>query len=58
MYNNCYKSLKGNTFVRCGTGVALDDRGLTWDTTNCPPGGPFEQDLESFDYVSFHFHDS
>ena len=45
-------SLQGNTFVRCGVGVALDDRGLTWDTANCPPGGPFQQDLESFDYVS------
>jgi hypothetical protein len=42
---------RGNSFENCDVGIEFDCRGLTWDLDNCVVGGPFEKDLESFDYL-------
>ena len=39
-----------NIFINCDMGVWFDDRGETWQQEPCPPGGSFEQDLDSFFY--------
>lgn len=46
-----HNTIENNTFISCDLAVAFDDRGLTWDTSYCAPGGAFEQDLDSFKLV-------
>ena len=46
-----HNTVENNTFVDCDIGINLDDRGLTWDTSNCPPGGAFQIELEGYNYT-------
>eukprot|EP01062_Namystynia_karyoxenos_P027618 TRINITY_DN21140_c0_g1_i1.p1 TRINITY_DN21140_c0_g1~~TRINITY_DN21140_c0_g1_i1.p1 ORF type:complete len:644 (+),score=255.68 TRINITY_DN21140_c0_g1_i1:65-1933(+) len=42
----------GNKFIRCGTPLHIDARGLTWQKDYCtPPGGHFFTELNSLDYT-------
>eukprot|EP00756_Hemistasia_phaeocysticola_P063433 Hpha_TRINITY_DN6904_c0_g1::TRINITY_DN6904_c0_g1_i2::g.139618::m.139618 len=44
---------KYNKFIRCGTPVHLDDRGLTWQKEYCePPNGHFWVELKSLNYTN------
>ena len=40
----------GNQFAGCEKCIAFDDRGETWQTEYCQPGGYFNQDLDSYNY--------
>eukprot|EP01084_Bolivina_argentea_P029312 54390_1 len=43
-------NIENNKFAAQLYGVMYDDRGLTWQSTDCQPGGFFEQQLKSLNY--------
>lgn len=57
VYNNTYERnsyhyslLIKYSFRANDNDIEFDDRGLTWQTAWCSPGGNFNQDLDSFNY--------
>eukprot|EP00730_Choanoeca_flexa_P006890 TRINITY_DN12243_c3_g1_i2.p1 TRINITY_DN12243_c3_g1~~TRINITY_DN12243_c3_g1_i2.p1 ORF type:complete len:691 (+),score=157.02 TRINITY_DN12243_c3_g1_i2:1492-3564(+) len=65
IYNNSFKDcqngillgggrsnhIKYNTFEHCDLAIHVDDRGTSWQTSYCQPGGTFQQELEALNYM-------
>ena len=62
-FTRCFKGIfigggrhhlvEGNTFINCSScSVHMDDRGQTWQTEYCTPGGIFWQEMDALNYKS------